>query len=86
LRRGWVVRLRAAYPGCQRRSRWLAEAEQYCLRGRRARGPNSPLVALAWVVYLSPPFSVHPSLVVLPFAALFALSVSIMAGTFKKYL
>jgi len=45
-----------------------------------------PLVALAWVVYLSLPFSVHPSLVVLPFAALFAVSVSIMAGTFKKYL
>jgi hypothetical protein len=56
------------------------------LRGCRARGSNSPLVALAWVVYLSLPFSVHPSLVVLPFAALFALSVSIMAGTFKKYL
>jgi integrating conjugative element membrane protein (TIGR03747 family) len=45
-----------------------------------------PLVALAWVVYLALPFSVHPSLIVLPFAALFALSVSIMAGTFKKYL
>jgi hypothetical protein len=45
-----------------------------------------PLVALAWVVYLSLPFSVPPSLVVLPFAALSALSVSIMAGTFKKYL
>jgi len=45
-----------------------------------------PLVALAWVIYLSLPFSVHPSFVVLPFAALFALSVSIMAGTFKKYL
>ena len=45
-----------------------------------------PLVALAWVIYLSLPFSGHPSFVVLPFAALFALSVSIMAGTFKKYL
>jgi len=45
-----------------------------------------PLVALAAVVYLALPFCVHPSLVVLPFAALFALSVSIMAGTFKKYL
>jgi len=44
------------------------------------------LVALAWVVYLALPFSLHPSLVVLPFAALFAVSVSIMAGTFKKYL
>ena len=45
-----------------------------------------PLVALAWAVYLALPFSLHPSVIVLPFAALFALSVSIMAGTFKKYL
>ena len=78
--------MRAVYPGCQRRSRWLAEAEQYCCGDVARAGRDSPLVALAWVVYLSLPFSVRPSLVVLPFAALFALSVSIMAGTFKKYL
>jgi integrating conjugative element membrane protein (TIGR03747 family) len=45
-----------------------------------------PLLVLTWVVYLALPFSVHPSFVILPFATLFALSVAVTAGTFKKYL
>ncbi len=45
-----------------------------------------PLLVLTWVVYLALPFSLHPSLVVLPFATLFALSVAVTASTFKKYL
>jgi len=45
-----------------------------------------PLVVLSWIVYLALPFSLHPSFVVLPFAALFALSVTVTASTFKKYL
>ncbi len=45
-----------------------------------------PLVVLAWVTYLSLPFSLHPTFVVLPFATLFALTVAVTASTFKKYL
>lgn len=45
-----------------------------------------PLLILCGVSYLALPFSVHPSLVVLPFASLFALSLAITASTFKKYL
>ncbi|MEW5756472.1 MAG: TIGR03747 family integrating conjugative element membrane protein [Pseudomonadota bacterium] len=45
-----------------------------------------PLVVLTWVVYLSLPFSLHPTLVILPFAMLFALAVTVTASTFKKYL
>ena len=45
-----------------------------------------PLVVLAWVIYLALPFSLHPAFVVLPFAALFALTVAVTASTFKKYL
>ena len=45
-----------------------------------------PLVVITWVVYLALPFSVHPSFIVLPFAAMFALSVAVTASTFKKYL
>lgn len=45
-----------------------------------------PLLVLTWVIYLALPFSLHPSLVVLPFATLFALSVAVAASTFKKYL
>jgi len=45
-----------------------------------------PMLMVAWVLYLALPVSVHPSLVIMPFAALFAVSLSITAGTFKKYL
>jgi len=45
-----------------------------------------PLVVLTWVTYLALPFSLHPTFVVLPFAALFALTVTVTASTFKKYL
>jgi len=40
----------------------------------------------AWVSYLALPVSLHPVFVVLPFAVLFAISISITASTFKKYL
>jgi integrating conjugative element membrane protein (TIGR03747 family) len=45
-----------------------------------------PLLVLCWVVYLALPFSLHPTFVILPFAALFALSVAVTASSFKKYL
>ncbi len=45
-----------------------------------------PLLVLTWVVYLALPFSLHPTFIVLPFATLFALSVTVTASTFKKYL
>lgn len=45
-----------------------------------------PLLITVWVVYLSMPVSVHPTLVVLPFAVLFAIAITITASTFKKYL
>ncbi len=44
------------------------------------------MVVVTWVVYLALPFSLHPTFVVLPFATLFALTVAVMASTFKKYL
>ena len=45
-----------------------------------------PLMVLAWVVYLSLPFSLHPTFVILPFAIMLALTVAVTASTFKKYL
>lgn len=45
-----------------------------------------PLVVIAWVTYLALPFSLHPTFIVLPFAALFAFAVAVTASTFKKYL
>ena len=45
-----------------------------------------PLLITSWVLYLALPFSLHPSFIVLPFATLFALSVTVTATTFKEYL
>ncbi len=45
-----------------------------------------PSLILPWIIYLAMPVSVHPNLIVLPFAILFAVSVTVMASTFKKYL
>ncbi len=45
-----------------------------------------PLVVLTWVVYLALPVSLHPTFIVIPFATLFALAVTVTASTFKKYL
>jgi integrating conjugative element membrane protein (TIGR03747 family) len=45
-----------------------------------------PLIILTWVIYLALPFSLHPTFVVVPFAVMFALTVSVTASTFKKYL
>lgn len=45
-----------------------------------------PALILAWTLYLSMPISIHPALVVLPFAILFALAIRLAAASFKKYL
>lgn len=45
-----------------------------------------PVFYLAWMVYLTLPFSVPPFVVLLPAAFLFGLSLSITVGTFKKYI
>jgi hypothetical protein len=38
------------------------------------------------VSYLALPVSLHPIFIVLPFAILFAMSISLTASRFKKYL
>lgn len=45
-----------------------------------------PMLIIAWLIYLSIPFSVHPNLVFIPMAFLFGLSLSITFGSFKKYI
>ena len=43
-------------------------------------------VLIAAITYLALPISLHPAFILLPFAILFAVSISITASTFKKYL
>lgn len=45
-----------------------------------------PCLAGAWLLYLCLPWSVNPTYVVVPFAALFGTLVAVTAATFKKHL
>lgn len=45
-----------------------------------------PIMFIAWAVYLAIPFSLHPNWILLPAAALFGLAISVVSGSFKKYL
>jgi integrating conjugative element membrane protein (TIGR03747 family) len=45
-----------------------------------------PLAVAVWLIYLAVPVSVHPSLIILPFATLLSLAITVAVGTFKKYL
>ncbi len=45
-----------------------------------------PLVVITWVTTLALPFSLHPTYIVIPFAAMFAFAGAVTASTFKKYL
>ncbi len=45
-----------------------------------------PVLALAWILYLSIPNSIHPNFIITPFAVLFGLCLMVMTSKFKKYL
>ena len=51
-----------------------------------AKRPLAPIFVACWVLYLSLPVSVHPTFVVVPFAAAFGALIALTASTFKKYL
>ncbi|EAS1759737.1 TIGR03747 family integrating conjugative element membrane protein [Salmonella enterica] len=51
-----------------------------------AKRMTIPVFFLAWVVYLSIPFTVNPCVILLPAALLFGGILSVTVGTFKKYL
>lgn len=65
--------------------RWGGGRESSYLYHYAKRSVWGFLIA-AWVIYLALPVSVNPAFVILPFAVLFALSISVTASTFKKYL
>ena len=45
-----------------------------------------PLMISGCIMYLSMPFTIHPNLVITPYAVLFAYTLSVMASKFKNYL
>ena len=65
--------------------RWGGGRESSYLYHYAKRSVGGFLLA-AWFIYLALPVSVNPAFVILPFATLFAFSISVTAGTFKKYI
>ncbi len=65
--------------------RWGAGRESAFLY-HNAKRTIGPFLAMPWIVYLAMPNTVHPNLVILPFAILFGIAISITARSFKKYL
>jgi integrating conjugative element membrane protein (TIGR03747 family) len=51
-----------------------------------AKRSNGAFLVTAWVVYLALPLSLPPAVIILPFAALLAVSLGITTSMFKKYL
>ena len=45
-----------------------------------------PAILSAWVIYLAIPFSVHPSLIIVPFTLMAGIAMAVTSSTFKKYL
>lgn len=51
-----------------------------------AKRAVGPIMFLAWVIYLSIPFSIHPLLILMPAAIMFGYMIRVTASSFKKYL
>jgi integrating conjugative element membrane protein (TIGR03747 family) len=51
-----------------------------------AKRSNLVFVAIGAIVYLAMPISIHPAIILMPFATACAVSVSLTASRFKKYL
>lgn len=51
-----------------------------------AKGAAMPLAITGCIMYLSMPWTIHPNLVITPYAALFAYAIMMAASKFKKYL
>lgn len=65
--------------------RWGGGRESSFVYHWAKRSPM-PLLVFSWVIYLALPLNLHATFIVLPFAALFALSVAVTASTLKKNL
>ncbi|MGQ9444976.1 TIGR03747 family integrating conjugative element membrane protein [[Pasteurella] aerogenes] len=70
----------------QRDLRRFGVGRESAFKYHHAKKAVFPVMIVAWVIYLSIPFSVHPNLVLIPAALLFGLMISFTSSNFKKYL
>lgn len=70
----------------QRDIRRFGVGRESAFKYHHAKRAVLPIMILAWIIYLSIPFSIHPNLILIPAALLFGLTISLTLANFKKYL
>lgn len=70
----------------QRDLRRFGVGRESAFKYHHAKRAVFPVMLLAWVLYLSIPFSIHPNWILIPSAIFFGLTISFTASNFKKYL
>lgn len=70
----------------QRDLRRFGIGRESAFKYHHAKKSLGPIMILAWVIYLSIPFSIHPNLILIPAAILFGVMIALTASNFKKYL
>ena len=70
----------------QRDLRRFGVGRESAFKYHHAKRTVAPIMFIAWIVYLSIPFSIHPNLILIPAALLFGVMISLTASNFKKYL
>ena len=70
----------------QRDLRRFGAGRESVFKYHHAKRVVFPVMLLAWGLYLSIPFSIHPNWILIPSAIFFGLTISFTASSFKKYL
>lgn len=70
----------------QRDLRRFGVGRESAFKYHHAKRAIFPVMLVAWVLYLSIPFSIHPNWILIPSAIFFGLTISFTASNFKKYL
>lgn len=70
----------------QRDLRKFGVGRESAFKYHHAKKSLTPIMLLAWILYLSIPFSIHPNFILIPAAVLFGLMIRMTASNFKKYL
>lgn len=70
----------------QRDLRKFGVGRESAFKYHHAKKSLTPIMLVAWILYLSIPFSIHPNFILIPAAVLFGLMIRLTASNFKKYL
>ncbi|WP_101776040.1 TIGR03747 family integrating conjugative element membrane protein [Pasteurella oralis] len=70
----------------QRDIRRFGVGRESAFKYHHAKRAIFPTMILAWIIYLSIPFSIHPNIILIPAALLFGLTIALTSANFKKYL